>query len=169
MKRLEIEKEINEINKEFGLVEENGIVTTTSLKVAEIYGKEHKNVIAKIKNYIELIPELAELNFKPSEYTDCTGRKLIMYQMDRQGFSMLVNKFTGDEATIFTYKYTKAFERMIELIELLSQENIEIKIIPKNFDIWTTQKFYQRWKNLYRYFSFSWYDYYIWTSMSKGS
>ena len=126
MKRLEIKNEINEINNEFGLVEENGIVTTTSLKVAEIYGKEHKNVIAKIKSYIELIPELAELNFKPSKYIDCTGRKLIMYQMDRQGFSMLVNKYTGDEATLFTYKYTKAFERMIELVELLSQENEDL-------------------------------------------
>lgn len=126
MTKLEIESEINEINREFGLIEENGIVTTTSLKVAEVYGKEHKNVIAKIKGYIELIPELAGLNFKPSEYVDCTGRKLIMYEMDRQGFSMLVNKFTGDEATIFTYKYTKAFERMFELIELLSQENEEL-------------------------------------------
>lgn len=34
MIRLEIENEISEINKEFGLVEENGIVITTSLKVA---------------------------------------------------------------------------------------------------------------------------------------
>lgn len=53
-------------------------------------------------------------------------KKRPMYKMDRQGFSMLVNKYNGDEATIFTYKYTKAFERMIELIELLSQENEEL-------------------------------------------
>ena len=126
MTKLEIENEINEINKEFGLIEENGIVTTTSLKVAEIYNKEHKNVMAKIKTFIDLIPEINELNFKLVEYADAKNEKRPMYKMDRQGFSMLVNKFTGDEATIFTYKYTKAFERMIELIELLSQENEEL-------------------------------------------
>lgn len=32
-----IKEEIEAINKEFGLVEENGMVTTTSLKVAEVY------------------------------------------------------------------------------------------------------------------------------------
>ena len=33
MTKLEIEKEIEQINNEFGLTCENGIVTTTSLKV----------------------------------------------------------------------------------------------------------------------------------------
>lgn len=44
MTRLEIGNEINEINKEFGLVEKNGEITTTSIKVAEFYSKEHKDV-----------------------------------------------------------------------------------------------------------------------------
>ena len=39
---------------------------------------------------------------------------------------MLVNKFTGDKATIFTYKYTMAFERLVELVEMLSEENEEL-------------------------------------------
>ena len=126
MTRLDIENEINEINKEFGLVEENGIVTTTSLKVAEVYDKEHKDVLKKIRSFIELIPELGQRNFSPSSYINEQNKEQPMYKMDRQGFSMLVNKYNGDEATIFTYKYTKAFERMIELIELLSQENEEL-------------------------------------------
>ena len=41
MTKLEIEKEIEQINNEFGLTCENGVVTTTSLKVAEIYGKDY--------------------------------------------------------------------------------------------------------------------------------
>ncbi|MBU3216676.1 Rha family transcriptional regulator [Clostridium estertheticum] len=45
-----------------------------------------------------------------AKYLDEQGKERPMYIMDRQGFAMLVNKFTGDEATIFTYKYTKAFE-----------------------------------------------------------
>jgi phage regulator Rha-like protein len=39
-----------------------------------------------------------------------------MFIMERQGFSMLINKFTGDEATLFTYRYTKAFEELAEEI-----------------------------------------------------
>ena len=63
MTKLEIEKEIEQINNEFGLTCENGIVTTTSLKVAEIYGKDHGDVLKKIRKFIELIPELGQGNF----------------------------------------------------------------------------------------------------------
>lgn len=125
----EIRNEIEAINEEFGLVEENGKVTTTSLKVAEVYGKQHKNVIAKIREFIELIPELNGLNFKPVDYVDEKGETRPMFDMDRQGFSMLVNKFTGNEATKFTYKYTLAFERMIELITQLEEENEKLYFI----------------------------------------
>lgn len=121
-----IKEEIEAINKEFGLVEENGMVTTTSLKVAEVYGKEHRNVTAKIRDFIEIVPELGVLNFKQSSYINEQGKEQPMFTMDRQGFSMLVNKFTGIEATKFTYKYTLAFERMIELISQLEEENEQL-------------------------------------------
>lgn len=126
MTRLEIENEIQQINEEFGLTYSEGKVTTTSLKVAEIYGKEHKNIMAKIREYITLIPELGRLNFKQSSYINEQNKEQPMFDMDRQGFSMLVNKFTGDKATIFTYKYTLAFERLVELVEMLSEENQEL-------------------------------------------
>lgn len=125
MTKLEIENEIQKINEEFGLTYSDGKVTTTSLKVAEIYEKQHKHVIEKIRNYIDLIPEINGSNFRLVEYVDSKGEKRPMYDMDRQGFSMLVNKFTGNKATIFTYKYMMAFERLAELVELLSQENDE--------------------------------------------
>lgn len=126
MTRLEIENEIQQINEEFGLTYSEDKVTTTSLKVTEIYEKQHKHVMEKIRNFIELIPELNGSNFRLVDYVDNKGESRPMYNMDRQGFSMLVNKFTGDKATIFTYKYTKAFERLAELVEMLSEENDEL-------------------------------------------
>lgn len=114
--------------KEFGLqVNDDGQIIVSSLTIAEKYGKEHKNVIAKVKEFIELIPELNGLNFKLVDYMDAKGEKRPMYVMDRQGFSMLVNKFTGKEATLFTYKYTKAFEEMAEELEHLKQQKKEIE------------------------------------------
>ena len=126
MTKLEIEKEIEQINNEFGLTCENGVVTTTSLKVAEIYGKDHGDVLKKIRKFIELIPELGQGNFSESSYINEQNKEQPMFNMDRQGFSMLVNKFTGDEATIFTYKYTQAFERLVELVNILTEENEEL-------------------------------------------
>lgn len=126
MTRLEIENEIQHINEEFGLTYSDGKVTTTSLKVAEIYEKQHKHVMEKIRDFIDLIPELNGSNFRLVDYVDSKGENRPMYDMDRQGFSMLVNKFTGDKATIFTYKYTLAFERLVELVEILSEENDEL-------------------------------------------
>ena len=122
-----LKKELEKLNKEFGLTtNEDGTVTTNSLKVAEYYGKGHNDVMKKIRKFIELIPELGQGNFTQSSYINEQNKEQPMYIMDRQGFSMLVNKFTGDEATIFTYKYTKAFERMVEIITLLQQENKEL-------------------------------------------
>ena len=126
MTRLEIENEIQQINEEFGLTYSDGKVTTTSLKVAEIYEKDHADVLKKIRKFLELIPELGLGNFSDSSYINEQNKEQPMFNMDRQGFSMLVNKFTGDKATIFTYKYTKAFERLVELVEMLSEENEEL-------------------------------------------
>lgn len=83
MTKLEIENEIDQINKEFGLTCDDGIVTTTSLKVAEIYKKEHKDVLKKIRSFIELIPEINGRNFSLVEYEDSKGEKRPMYVIDR--------------------------------------------------------------------------------------
>jgi len=113
-----VEKMSNVLSKfeqEFGLTVNNeGKIVTSSLKVAEYYGKEHKDVLEKIRKFIDLIPELGQRNFSPSSYLNKQRKRQPIFTMDRQGFSMLVNKFTGDEATLFTYRYTKAFEEMAE-------------------------------------------------------
>ena len=121
-----IECEIAEINEEFGLEEINGDVYTTSLNVAETYGKDHADVMKKIRHFIEVIPELAAGNFSLGSYLDLNNQERPMYYIDRKGFAMLVNKFTGDKALIFTAKYTDAFERMIELITQLQQDNNDL-------------------------------------------
>jgi len=123
---MENESKLMEFEKEFGLtVNEEGKVVTSSLKVAEYYRKEHKDVLKKIRGFIQLIPEIVnEGNFSPVEYLDAKGEKRPMFMMNRQGFSLLVNKFTGDEATLFTYKYTKAFEDMMEELEHRREQSL---------------------------------------------
>jgi Rha family phage regulatory protein len=67
------------------------------LKIAEVYGKRHDNVLNKIKT-LECSKEFTGLNFKVSEYEDPTGRKLPMYELTRTGWMMLTMGFTGKKA-----------------------------------------------------------------------
>ncbi|EEX7589173.1 transcriptional regulator [Escherichia coli] len=90
---------------------ENGRAATTSVAVAEFFRKLHKNVIQKIEA-LECSSEFTELNFKPSEYTDSTGRKLPMYQITKNGFVFLVMGFTGKKAAAFKEAYIAEFDRM---------------------------------------------------------
>ncbi|EER9787813.1 Rha family transcriptional regulator [Escherichia coli] len=90
---------------------ENGRAVTTSVAVAEFFRKLHKNVIQKIEA-LECSSEFTELNFKPSEYTDSTGRKLPMYQITKNGFVFLVMGFTGKKAAAFKEAYIAEFDRM---------------------------------------------------------
>lgn len=87
-----------------------------------MYGKRHDSVLRSIDNFIKIIPELTEHNFVVSKYVDKSGKSNKEYLMDRQGFSILVNKFTGSKALKFTYKYTLAFEQMAKELEKLNQQ-----------------------------------------------
>ena len=119
------EGEIKEIKNNFNLnIMDGGNVTISSLQVAEIFGKDHKNVTRKIKEIIKKVPELISwLNFELSEYIDERGKKQPYYIMDRAGFSILGNRFTGDKALEFTVKYVQAFEKMDNIIKELTELN----------------------------------------------
>lgn len=119
--------ELTKFERDFGLkLNKKGEIVVGSITIADKYGKRHDNVVTKIKGFIELIPELSDLNFKVANYLDEQGKPRPCYEMDRQGFAMLVNKFTGDKATIFTYQYTKAFEEMAKEIERLKTDNKDL-------------------------------------------
>jgi Rha family phage regulatory protein len=90
---------------------EDGRPTTTSLIVAEVFGKRHTHVLRAIKN-LECSPEFTERNFGLSEFTDPTGRKLPMYRITRDGFTFLCMGFTGKEASRWKIAYLEAFNRM---------------------------------------------------------
>lgn len=123
-----MKKTLTKFEEEFGLtVNEEGQIIVSSRIVAEKYGKEHKNVLAKIDGFIKTIPELGVLSFKLTPFIAENGETYREYLMDRQGFSILVNKFNGEEALKFTVKYTKAFEEMAEEIEHIREQKAEIE------------------------------------------
>lgn len=86
----------------------NGKPTTTSLIVADIFGKEHKNVIRDIEN-LSCSENFNRLNFELIYYKDKMNREQRAYQMTKDGFSFLVMGYTGDKAGKFKEDFINAF------------------------------------------------------------
>lgn len=89
----------------------DGHPTTTSLAVAERFGKLHKDVLRRIAS-LDCSAEFTERNFALSDYTDPTGRKLTLYRMTRDGFVFLCMGFTGKDAARLKEAYINAFNQM---------------------------------------------------------
>lgn len=95
----------------------NGHATTTSLQVAEFFGKRHNNVLQAIRNLIAELPEDHALNFKQTviERENPNGGKPIKspaYTLNRDGFTLLAMGFTGKVAFQFKVAYIAAFNAM---------------------------------------------------------
>jgi Rha family phage regulatory protein len=96
------------------VVIENDKPMTTSLKVAEVFGKNHKDVLKAIQN-LECSEDFIERNFALNEYEVKVGfgtRLAPMYCMTRDGFSFLAMGFTGSRAAEFKERYIAEFNRM---------------------------------------------------------
>lgn len=94
-------------------------VFTTSLKVAEIFEKKHKNVIQTIENSISNLQQINGLKNQPvkksfvkSSYKDAKGEMRPMYYLNRDAFSFVVMGFTGAKAAEWKWNYIQAFNQM---------------------------------------------------------
>ena len=84
-------------------------LVTTSLKVAEVFEKDHRHVLESIRNLTA--EKSAAKFFRETSYKN-RGKEDPMYEMDRDGFSLLVMGFTGDKAIQWKIKYIEAFNAM---------------------------------------------------------
>lgn len=97
---------------------DNDLALTTSLLVAEKFGKEHSKVIRTIESLV-----LGEANFglanyfEKSSYVDSQNKPRPMYIMNRDGFSLLVMGFTGKKALQFKLEFINAFNEMERYIK----------------------------------------------------
>ena len=89
----------------------NGEPVTTSLKLAEVFGKEHKNILKAVRA-LEIPEEFARLNFEPSAYLDANTRQRPMYFITRDGFTLLAMGFTGARAMAYKLAYIERFNAM---------------------------------------------------------
>ena len=89
-------------------------IRTTSLKVAEAFGKRHSHVLEKIQS-MECSDDFASANFSAHVATVQAGavkRDSKYYEMTKDGFMFLVMGFTGKQAAQIKEAYINAFNVM---------------------------------------------------------
>ena len=90
----------------------NDEVVTTSLRIAEVFGKRHTHVLDKIQHILKDSTEKSAQCYKQSYYKDASGKTNIMYYINRKGFVFLAMGFTGRKADEWKWKYIDAFDEM---------------------------------------------------------
>lgn len=89
---------------------------TTSVSVANFFGKQHKHVLEKIRS-LDCSPAFTTANFSTVVITTQAGfdeRETEAYEMTKDGFVFLVMGFTGKKAAAFKEAYIAEFNRMEE-------------------------------------------------------
>lgn len=112
----QIKKSVETINTDTLVVISNDQPTTTSLKIAEYFGKDHSKILRDIKKLLES-GEIADANFGLSSYTDNSGKSNPMYQITKDGFTLLTMGFTGAKALKFKVNYINAFNKMEQTLK----------------------------------------------------
>ena len=99
---------INNVNVAFEVVGDE--IFANSLQIAEVFEKRHDNIIAQIR----ALPndDFNDLNFQLVKYSDKKGEARPMYNLTRDGFSLLVMGFTGAKAYKWKIEFIKAFNLM---------------------------------------------------------
>ncbi|EDO8806646.1 phage regulatory protein [Campylobacter coli] len=119
---------INKQEVQFGT--QDNQIFCTSLDVAKVFGKRHDHVLRDIENILNDLREIGTsndlLNFgevvRISKTTNpkngkLVNRKIPMYNLTRDGFSLLAMGFTGKKALQFKIAFINAFNEMEKLLQ----------------------------------------------------
>lgn len=91
---------------------------TTSLQVAETFGKQHKHVLEAIDELMMGVAEnSADLFYEDTYIHPQNKQKYRQIIMNRDGFTLLAMGFTGKSAIQFKLQYIQAFNQMEDHIK----------------------------------------------------
>lgn len=100
----------------------NGQVTTTSREVAQVFGREHRDVLKAIDNLTKDFDEGVRNFSQAPMFTEETyvhsqnHQEYRQVRMNKDGFTLLAMGFTGSKATQFKLRYIQAFNEMEETL-----------------------------------------------------
>ncbi|MCE6022551.1 Rha family transcriptional regulator [Levilactobacillus brevis] len=88
---------------------------TSSLQVAETFGKNHRDVLRAIDD-LKDVRNFAQM-FSETNLPDSYGRNRRGYYLNRDGFTLLAMGFTGSKALQFKLQYIDAFNKMEDQVK----------------------------------------------------
>ena len=95
---------------------------TTSLKVAEVFEKNHKDVLRAIENLKAQNCAVKKFFYEDTYKVEGNNKTYKMYLMNFNGFSLLVMGFTGEKSLQFKIDFIEAFEKMKTALEELLEK-----------------------------------------------
>lgn len=101
---------------------------TTSLQVAETFGKNHRDVLKAIR---ELVEGMRKTSHTPQMFAEDTytneqnGQRYPLYYMNRDGFALLAMGFTGKKAMTFKLQYIEAFNSMESTLKQVPAKKLD--------------------------------------------
>lgn len=111
----------------------NNQVVTSSVQVAEYFGKRHADVLRQVNTLISVNAKLRS-GYVSTTYIDPNGKSQPMYIMTRDGFTLLAMGFTGKKAMQFKIAYIEAFNEMEELLRTSKESKYAETIFKKQIE-----------------------------------
>lgn len=109
--------------------------TLDSREVAEMIGKDHKDLLRDIRRYCEQLGEskiaLSDF-FAESTYVTEQNKTMPCYMVTKKGCEFISHKLTGRKGAEFTAQYINRFHKMEEAIE---QNTIDRSQLPVTMQI----------------------------------
>lgn len=113
----------------------------SSLEVAEMVRRDHKNVLQDIRG---VIAHLDELKIQPvnyfveSSYKGGNGQQRPCYLLTKQGCELYGNRMTGTDGTAFSVKYIERFnemEQQAQKVVPLSKDQALVTVLRTTADL----------------------------------
>ena len=100
-----------------------------SREVAEMVGKEHKELLRDIRRYVEQLAEskiaLGDF-FEEGTYSDANNQSRPCFMVTKKGCEFIAHKLTGIKGTEFTAKYINRFHEMEKQLVVKPMTTMEL-------------------------------------------
>lgn len=94
---------------------DNGQVVTDSLRIAEVFGKDHNNVLKDIRKQLEYAgDEFGQVNFYQSTYINSQNKEMPKFDLTEEAFTLVAMSYNSREAVQMKIKFIQEFKRIKE-------------------------------------------------------
>lgn len=119
----------------------NNQPVTTSLRVAETFKKNHRDVLKAIEDMLKnSVAQNIAADFAKGTYKNKQNHEYPMYYMNKDGFTLLAMGFTGKKAMQFKMEYIDQFNKMETVIRENNLDSYMIADPVKRAEKWIEEQ-----------------------------